>query len=82
LSRSRKKPIIKDNGNGNRWKRRQAHKMMRQSVRAHLYHGRYDVIPTDESEFVNDFDILDYKWDYRWEPLVDRDEWAERAARK
>lgn len=81
MSRSRKRPIIKDSGTGTRWIRRHAHKCMRQSVRQHIHHGKYDTIPTDESEFVNDFNVLDNRWDYRWEPRSSR-EWAIKAHRK
>ena len=85
MSRSKKKPIIKDGDNSTKEVRRMAHKKMRQAVRARLAHADYDMIPTDESEFVNDFDICDWRHDLRWEQ-TDPDGWTDnylaRAARK
>ena len=67
MSRSRKKPIVKDSGCGTKWIRANTHRRMRRAVRDGIHHGKWDLLPEDESEFVNDFDICDNRWDMRWE---------------
>jgi hypothetical protein len=81
MSRSRKKPIIKDSRRGSsRLARRTAHKTMRHHTRLRILREDYEAVPVDEAEFVNDWDICDYRYDLRWESP--EDEWMEKAARK
>jgi hypothetical protein len=84
MSRSRKKPIIKDSiHRSTKLARRAAHKMMRQRARARIDNEQFDMMPEDEAEFFSDWDICDNRYDLRWErPGGDRDEWVAKAARK
>lgn len=84
MSRSNKKPIVKDSRRStSRGARRISHKRFRQASRALINKGRYESLPCDESEFMNDYDICDIRYDMRWEPPGSEwEDFVKQAARK
>lgn len=59
MSRSRKKPILKDSNKG---MKRHSHKLFRKKVKQKIQENRLDEIPEDQREVTNQYDVSDWKF--------------------
>ena len=59
MSRSVRKPVIKDK---NKFSQKQGNKTFRGKTKQFIKMGKFEELPLDKSEIVNDYDVSDYKW--------------------
>ncbi len=59
MSRSTRKPIVKDK---NRYSQKLGNRRMRAKTRDMMKHEKFDNLPVDKSEVINDWDVSDWRW--------------------
>ncbi len=59
MSRSYKAPIIKDK---NRFSQKQGNKTFRGKTKQFIKMGKFEELPLDKSEVVDDYNVSDWKW--------------------
>jgi len=59
MSRSVRKPVIKDK---NKFSQKQGNKTFRGKTKQFIKMGKFEELPLDKSEVVDDYNVSDWKW--------------------